>query len=110
MSTPSDEARRQSQVKESGSIIDTDIFEDLVPEPGSPEPVHYSVPGETASAIHKFKLALAGAYAYLTITSAIVLGAIVLNTSEEVRNVALAVWASTAALGGALLRWTYRKL
>ncbi|MGI9003457.1 MAG: hypothetical protein ACR2GH_17670 [Pseudonocardia sp.] len=73
--------------------------------PGLPQPVLHET-GRVAIAKWKMK----SAYYYLMFTSGICIGAILIGPSENVRLVALAIWGSATAIGGALLRLSYRKL
>src|SRR4051794_32414903 len=103
-STPGDKVQRQEQTEGDHNDIPL-IWEDGPMAPGLTRPIERST--ERIS-IEKWKIKMA--LYYLVLTSILCLTAILIEPSTEVRLVALAVWGSTAAAGGALLRWGYRRL
>lgn len=104
-SRPSDNIGRQNQITSNNNALHETLSEDERMEPGVPQPVLHQT---DRIVVAKWKIK--SAYYYLIFTSVLCIAAILIDQSDNVRLVALAIWASAAAVGGALLRWTYRKL
>lgn len=82
-----------------------DLHEDEWPSRGgTPRAIVYEM---SLLAVAKWKIT--AAFLYLTTIGALCLTAIVINPSIEVRFVAVAVWLSSGAIGGALVRRAGRR-
>jgi len=105
-SSPSDKVRRQNHdtSHHKPDLVEV-IREAEQMQPGLPEP---ELRPSDKVLIAKWKIR--SAYYYLAFTSVLCLVTILLNPGEQVRLVVLAVWASAAAVGGAVLRWSYDKI
>jgi len=106
-SSPSDNVRRQNDHgdRDSKQALHEGIYEDDQMNSEVPHPILHPT---NMLVIAKWRIR--SAYYYLTFNSALCLAAILINPSNDVRLVALAVLASSSALGGALLRGSYRKV
>ncbi|MGY1667573.1 hypothetical protein [Geodermatophilus sp. SYSU D00696] len=100
--TPGDKVQRQDQ-SEAG-LNDIPFMED---EPMAPGYAQLRVVHTDQIVIERWRVKVA--LSYLVFTSILCLTAILIEPSSEVRLVVLAVWGSTSAAGGALLRWGYRR-
>lgn len=103
-SRPSDNVRQQNQRANNDNTPHETLSEDeRMKRLSSPEE-------HPTDRIVVAKWKIKSAYYYLMFTSVLCTLAILIDSSDNVRLVALAIWASAAAVGGALLRWTYRKI
>jgi len=105
-SRPSDNIGRQNRITSNDNALHETLSEDeRQVEPGVPRPVVHQT-----DRIVVAKWQIKSTYYYLMFTSMICIAAILIDPSDNVRLVALAIWASAAGVGGALLSRTYRKL
>ncbi len=102
--TPGDEAQRQGQTDEVQNAF-PHVWEDDRMRPGLIRPQESL---EKRILVEKWKIK--SALYYLSFTSLLCLMAILIEPSNEVKVVVLAVWGSTATLGSALLRRNYIRL
>lgn len=103
----SDKARRQDQPLKDRQHdqMQVALNDEELMERGVPKPVLHPT---DKLIIAKWKIY--GAYYYLAFTGALCISAILINPSDQVLRVVLAVWATTTATGGVALRRSYCKM